>query len=152
MYAKCGGRKIFNWTWWCVVANWAMEQYIVIISKLGSITSLNAYITILAIASPTWYDFNLFGASHKRKYASWEPNCIHHSFNAMPIISPISTYSVTQGHNELGRHLPSLEKYRHGVPFLANRFKQHGITIKSCKIWNLTSFVIGLHVEFVRWM
>jgi hypothetical protein len=35
---------------------------------------------------------------------------------------------------------------------LANRFKQHRIAIESCKTWNLTSFVIGLHVEFVRWM
>jgi hypothetical protein len=110
-----------------------MEYYIVIISKVGSTTSLNAYINILAIASPTRYDFNLFGASHKRKYASWEPNCIDHSFNAMLIISPISTYSVTQGHNELGKHLPSLEKYSHGIPFLANRFKQHRIAIESCK-------------------
>jgi hypothetical protein len=52
----------------------------------------------------------------------------------MPIISSISTYSVTQGHNELGRHLPSLEKYSHGIPFLANKFKQHGIAIEFCKI------------------
>ncbi len=52
----------------------------------------------------------------------------------MPVISPISTYNVTQGHNELGMHLPSLEIYSHGIPFLANRFKQHGIAIESCKI------------------
>jgi hypothetical protein len=52
----------------------------------------------------------------------------------MPIISPISTCNVTQGHNELGRHLPSLKKYSHGIPFLANRFKQHGIAIESYKI------------------
>jgi hypothetical protein len=31
------------------------------------------------------------------------------SFNAMPIISPIWIYCVVQGHNELGRCLPSLE-------------------------------------------
>jgi hypothetical protein len=43
------------------------------------------------------------------KHTSWEPNYIDHSFNTMLIISLVLIYNVTQDHNELGSHLPSLE-------------------------------------------
>jgi hypothetical protein len=94
------------------VCNFHPKQCVIILCYIVvTIIDYNCNIKVAVGVDGAWYMiFNLLEVHIemvesllKTQYA------LTMSFNAMPIISPIWIYCVVQGHNELGRCLPSLE-------------------------------------------